>query len=109
MHSAHPALTPRPSSTQLTYLSWLMPFKLNAFLPHASCLSPTTEASASAAWPALLHPPVDSKQGVATAGLNPVHPLSASCADCVQVRQPDLHQPRRQAALQFLAPYSATV
>merc|ERR1719469_665061 len=45
-----------------------------------------------------------SKQGDATDGVNPVQPLNPSCAGCVQERHPDLHQPRRQAALQFLKP-----
>merc|ERR1712070_759384 len=49
--------------------------------------------------------PCDS-QGSAVPAVKPVQVARVSCAGAVQDRQPDLHQPRRQSALQFLAPYS---
>ena len=36
----------------------------------------------------------------------PMQMAKVSCAGAVRDRQPDLHQPRRQSALQLLAPYS---
>merc|ERR1712039_956870 len=50
----------------------------SAFLPQASCFSPTVVASASAVWSSALQAPVDSKHGSATAGEKPVQPLNAS-------------------------------
>jgi hypothetical protein len=47
-----------------------------------------------------------SSQGSATPAVKPVQVARVSCAGSVQDKQPDLHQPRRQSALQFFAPYS---